>query len=145
MARSLLDLKSDPNNQDIFGRSMLHIASISNDLEIIELLLEYKADINLCNKGGFTPMHYALNMRSILDIINQIMPDGVNTPNSDGLTPLHIAVKASKHRFEAVEYLLDHSADINAQTPDGMTPLDLAASDSDIYNILKAHILKAHI
>lgn len=147
IVRSLLDLKADPDIKDKFERTMLHIASINCDLGMIDLLLEYKADINLRNIGGFTPIHYAIHMPNIVSVINKIIlseynisdiEEHINILNSYGLTPLHIAVNTPEHTFEAVEFMLDHKANVNILTSNGMTPLQLVNHNINVSKLLIA-------
>ena len=41
------------------SRTVLHVASKSASLEIVDLLVKYKADINAYDAEGFTPLHLA--------------------------------------------------------------------------------------
>ena len=53
-----IDEKSDsfPNKQ---SQTVLHVASLSASLEIVDLLVKYNADINTQDADGFTPLHLA--------------------------------------------------------------------------------------
>lgn len=44
---------------DVSGRTPLHNAAISGTLQIVKLLLDYKADPNLKDSTGATVLHYA--------------------------------------------------------------------------------------
>ena len=44
---------------DTQSRTVLHVASKSASLEIVDLLVKYKADINAYDADGFTPLHLA--------------------------------------------------------------------------------------
>ena len=44
---------------DTQSQSVLHVASKSASLEIVDLLVKYKADINASDMDGFTPLHLA--------------------------------------------------------------------------------------
>ena len=44
---------------DTQSRTVLHVASQSASLEIVDLLVKYKADINANDMDGFTPLHLA--------------------------------------------------------------------------------------
>ena len=41
------------------SRTFFHVASKSASLEIVDLLVKYKADINAIDIDGFTPLHLA--------------------------------------------------------------------------------------
>ena len=49
----------DSTFPDTQSRTVLHIASKSASLEIVDLLVKYKADINAYDADGFTPLHLA--------------------------------------------------------------------------------------
>lgn len=42
------------------GSSMLHLACLSNDAGMIELLLQYGADVNAIDSSGRTPLHHCI-------------------------------------------------------------------------------------
>ena len=44
---------------DTQSQTVLHVASKSASLEIVDLLVKYKADINASDMDGFTPLHLA--------------------------------------------------------------------------------------
>ena len=44
---------------DTQSRTILHVASKSASLEIVDLLVKYKADVNAYDADGFTPLHLA--------------------------------------------------------------------------------------
>jgi hypothetical protein len=60
--------------------------------------------------------------------LEQCLRDGgdVNATDDDGKTPLHVA--AGKGNLDMCLALLSHGAYIDAETPAGQTPLDLAAT-----------------
>lgn len=64
----LLEYGADPNLQDVYGKSALHLlpehqpigwSSVKNKLKIAQILLQYKADINLLDYQGGSPLFYA--------------------------------------------------------------------------------------
>ena len=52
-------LEMDSTFPDTQSRTVLHVASKSASLEIVDLLVKYKADINAYDVDGFTPLHLA--------------------------------------------------------------------------------------
>ncbi|GLU20804.1 hypothetical protein SLE2022_369860 [Rubroshorea leprosula] len=40
--------------------SLLHLACLTADIAMVELLLQYGANINACDSGGQTPLHYCI-------------------------------------------------------------------------------------
>jgi ankyrin repeat protein len=101
-------LKTKPelvDSTDNRFRKPLHYAAQRGYVEIIEVLLAYKADINAK--------------------VTERSPDGIL-----GWTPLHLA--AERGRVAAVELLVSKGADIEAKDVWGRTPLFLAALEGQV-------------
>lgn len=96
--------------------------------EVLCLLLERGADVNLPLQHGNTLLHYAVSNANPggCEVLLAAGAD-VNQQNEAGLTPLHWAVQGAD--TAAVELLLRAGA--NPHLPDsyGRTPLQLASSD----------------
>lgn len=83
------------NFQDAFGVAPLHGAARTNRLEVIKLLLENKADINLpTTTGKETPLHYAARFNNP-DIVKFLLEKGAvrDAKDASGSTPLDAAKK----------------------------------------------------
>ncbi len=61
--RILLDAKADINRQDALGRTVLMIAMQENNIEGVELLLEYQPEVKLSDKKGRTATDYLAHIR----------------------------------------------------------------------------------
>jgi len=42
------------------GSSVLHLACLTSDIGMVELLLQHGANINACDSRGQTPLHYCI-------------------------------------------------------------------------------------
>jgi ankyrin repeat protein len=99
-------------------------------LEIVKYLLEQKADIEIKNNEGNTPLHVAvLNHR--LEVIHYLVEQStvnLNTPGNRGNTALHFAmtIRDAKFSLEIVKYLLEKKAILKVKNRDGHTPINLA-------------------
>lgn len=67
---------ANPNFQDSQGTSYLHMACQAHSVEAVSILLELGADINICDKRGFSPILKALgrineNNNEILELMLQ--------------------------------------------------------------------------
>ena len=57
---------------DTQGQRVLHIASKSASLEIVDLLINYKADVNANDMDGFTPLHLAA-MHGNIQVVKKLV------------------------------------------------------------------------
>ena len=119
------------------GDTLLHSPAWCGDLEMVQVLLEYKVDVNARNDGGSTPLHDASydackviihnEAGSLPDTIQLLLEHGadVNMRALDNSTPLHNAMRYA--RVEVVRMLLEHGANVGAKDNQGQTPLHKAA------------------
>ena len=117
----------------------LHWAVTQNgSKEIIEALLDAKAEVNARDDDGHTPLHCAAATGKI-EIVQLLLTHqaDVNATDSYGSKPLHYA--AEKGSKDIVELLLNNKADVNAANNDGETPLKMAKNRKDIADILRQH------
>ncbi|XP_065346583.1 serine/threonine-protein phosphatase 6 regulatory ankyrin repeat subunit B-like [Cloeon dipterum] len=121
----LLKNKADVNNEyKLFGNTPLHHAALANYPEIIEMLVNHGADVNLQNKNGWTALHLAA--RHNPELSQTLLDHGadVNSKHNDGWTALHFV---TQHNPELSQTLLDHGADVNSKDNDRWTALHYAA------------------
>jgi len=76
------------------------------------------------------PLIVATNWR-LKDVIDWAHPPGIdfNVRDSEGDTPLLLAMSLSENRRQLVEPLLNNGADVNAKNPDGETALTIGIRD----------------
>ena len=83
------------NFQDAFGIAPIHGASRTNKLDVIKILLDNKADINLpTTTGKETPLHYAARFNNP-DVVKFLLEKGAvkDAKDASGNTPLDAAKK----------------------------------------------------
>jgi ankyrin repeat protein len=112
-------------------RTLLHSAALYGDLEMVQKLIEYDANINAKDQDGRTPFSYASVGRypkdcSVHRLLLELGAD-VNTRANNGWTPLHYA-SYNGAGLEVIRLLLERGADINARSKDDSTPLHHASS-----------------
>ena len=91
--------------------------------------LEDGANVNAASENGWTPL-----MRAILHgspaIVRLLLEHGTDpnltTQSEENPSRTALAVAISNGRFEAVQALVAHGADVDARGPDGLTPVELA-------------------
>lgn len=92
LVQSLLHAQASPNETDPKGVSVLHSAVFDGQVEICRALLNGKADANLADRHGQTPLFFA-PVRSICEVLFQHQAD-TNAVNHKSQTALHLAGRA---------------------------------------------------
>lgn len=131
----LLEKGVDPNFLDDDQCACLHWAARNGHLEVVSVLLAHRADVNIKDHWGCTPLHYASRLwtnsksRSTPtrkgEIARLLIVNGADINSIDrGLTtPLHYAIM---HGLDDVACLLiQHGADVRARDINKGTPLHM--------------------
>ena len=111
--------------QDELNQKLFEAVENENITEI-KSLLNQGANVNVREKDGQTPLHYAAYLNNI-NIAKLLIDSGadVNVQDEDGWAPLRWAVRAEN--FDLVKLLIENGADVNVQDKDGCAPLHSAA------------------
>ena len=129
LVRLLLARNCSTALADRGGLSPLHLASTYGFVNVAEILLDNRADINMPTNGGQgeTPLHLAVSCGQ-LAVAELLVSRGadVNRPNAEGRTVLMVAA-ARGHRG-LVRLLVSAGADISAVDRAGNTALLLHAA-----------------
>jgi ankyrin repeat protein len=107
---------------------------------VAELLLANKAEVNVRDSRGQSPLHHAVIIDD-KDMVGLLLFNkaDVNAKAIYDLTPLHLA---AGHGHKAVaESLLANKAEVNAKLADGSTPLRLAVAKGhkDVAKLLRQY------
>lgn len=138
LVNALIVMGADLSWEGEYGGTPLYSAVSNNKKEIVQMLLEAGADPNQKSKGRFSPLISAFDKyRPNLEIIKLLFEHGAdpNIQDSDGTTPLHIAVMNDNP--EITELLLTNGADPNIQNNVGNTPLHIPANYKIIELLIK--------
>jgi ankyrin repeat protein len=122
----ILTKKININNQDIIhGLTALHHIILKNKIEIVKILINYGADINIADYYGNTAIHYSISEENI-DILNILLKynPNLNLTNFDGNTPLHLYLGIS-YIEKTILQLLIPKTDLNIQNNSGLTCLKI--------------------
>ena len=109
------------------GVSRMHRAAATQTEHQIRELLERRADPNVRNFRGETPLHRAAIRNPDLDVSRTLIGAGadVNAQDEKGATPLHRA--AHNPSTGRAHLLIETGADVGARDNSGATPLHHAA------------------
>jgi len=104
----------------------LHQACAMNKADLVKILIDNGAKVNLLNREGWPPMFSAVrsgNAEVVAYLINHGAFLNVKDPRTGG-TELHMA--AALGFGEVAGMLIDRGADFKAKNNDGLTPVDFA-------------------
>lgn len=125
------------------GSTPLQRAAYGCDIEMMQVLLEYGADMSLGNVNGVTPMialtaqggtrYRNKNERTMIQGLEVLLAHGADVNEKGGLfgeTPLHTTARLNL--LPVVKFLVDKGADLTAQDNRGLIPLDYATGKADV-------------
>ncbi|CAI8047040.1 Ankyrin repeat domain-containing protein 29 [Geodia barretti] len=120
------------------GWTPLMTASFGGHVEIVRLLVEAKAQLNIQGKeDGVTALHLAAQ-EGKADVVRLLTEAGaqLDIQKTDGATPLYMACQ--KGHSDVVEILIRNGANINLPRHEGATPVFIASQEgqSEVVNIL---------
>ena len=120
----LLACGADPNIIDLCGGSSLHYAALGSSKNCSRLLLASKAELEVKDVNGMTPLAIAASRSSVnLKIFLEAGAD-IETQDFRGFRPMHNAIIID--HAQNVRHLLHAGADMFAEIPSGTTTLDFA-------------------
>uniref|UniRef100_A0A8C2FLQ0 Caskin-2 n=1 Tax=Cyprinus carpio TaxID=7962 RepID=A0A8C2FLQ0_CYPCA len=108
-----------------YSFSALHHAALTGTTDLLSMLLEAQATVDIKDSNGMRPLHYAA-WQGKADSVLKLLRAGasVNGASQDGQIPLHLA--AQYGHYEVSEMLLQHQSNPCAVNKAKKTPMDLA-------------------
>ena len=114
----------DVNTRGPNGEIGLSMALFEESEKVVQVLMAWpKTDVNAINSKGESPLMLAA-LRGQEDVAQRLMKKGADV-NKTGWTPLHNA--ASGGKVPLLKLLIENHAYIDAESPNGTTPLMMAA------------------
>jgi ankyrin repeat protein len=118
------------NRRHFFTQDTLLIESAANGhVDVVKLLIENGADVNLKGEAWYGPLHAAA-ANGHIEVVKILLENGADVNIFHHNKPLHNA--AMNGHIEVAEILLAHGADINAKGTDEAAPLHTAVSNNQL-------------
>jgi len=125
-----LALGVNVNSRHFFTRDTALIeAAYNGHVEIVKLLIERGANVNLKGEAWYGPLHAAA-MGGHVEIVKLLLEHGADVNIFSHNKPLHDA--AMNGHIEVAEILIAYGADMNAKGTDEYTPLGTAVSNRQV-------------
>ncbi|KAL0215324.1 hypothetical protein P9112_007508 [Eukaryota sp. TZLM1-RC] len=128
MAEAVLRSGGDLTSPDKTGKTPLHYACLSGNLDLVEYLLTLGVPVDIRDsEHSQVPLHFAAKMGHV-DCTSLLLQVGVDAELADklGWTAVHHAV-AETH-INVVKVLIANGASLCIQSESGLTPLHLATT-----------------
>lgn len=111
--RALLEAGADVNSRDKYGVSAFLLAMQRQDAELMNLFIEFHANLNDSAPDGGNLFDYAYTHHAPQEILQMILQTGVDVNQADKNGQLLIIKALAAEDYEMVKTLLKHGADIN--------------------------------
>jgi ankyrin repeat protein len=143
---------ADPNVQCYERNTPLHSAACHVDVEMVQVLLNLEADVNIRNNASSSPLKYTLEnpsspdkvpnyLKSLANIARLLLDRGadIDARDFEGRTLLHTMTNVGL--IEVIRVLLEGGADVGAEDKEGRTPFSLAKERGydEIMKLLSEH------
>jgi len=149
IVKELIHLGVDVNYVDSVGNSIL--SHVLDDLDFLKILVEEgKADINICDALGKTPLMSACEGENVEVALYLIEKDQhVNRMSKEQKTALHYALSCHLcNNYEVVTSLIAHGADITLEDGEGNSPLLIARehfAHGEVIRYLEDKLIQMHV
>ncbi|MGD1911127.1 MAG: ankyrin repeat domain-containing protein [Rivularia sp. (in: cyanobacteria)] len=166
----LLSHQANVNAKDKFGNTPLHLISQINQknsdylgikylinnrikfkyknekrrLNIVKLLVDKGANIDIKNNRGYTPLHLGAkeHHKYIVEYLIQKGAKIDERATSNAKTPLMLAAKGFSN-ISIIQLLIENGANVNAKDKDGETPLHIAGMNTNKNNDIIQLLVKS--
>lgn len=132
----LAALQRDPDKVlaavDAQGRSLLHWAILTNNMQIAVLLIKAGIKLDHADLRGRAPLHYARSQEAVNALL--LAGASANPGTASGRTPLHAFVR--RGRMDLVRALLVRGGDVHMRDRSGRNALHHAAMAGQVEQIV---------
>lgn len=112
--------------QDPVGETALHKAAERGNIEVVRMLLEAGADVNLTTRDSEGPLHISAYY-GYLEVAKLLLDSGAKVGEktaTNGFAPIHLSVY--KRHLSVTELLAGRGANVCDRTDDGRTAITMA-------------------
>ncbi|XP_069670189.1 uncharacterized protein [Periplaneta americana] len=128
---SAITVKMRLETKDSDYKTPLHWAAYKGELEMVSLLVEKGADVNIYDSWKLTPLYYTITGCHVNVVQFLIENDAdVNACNNNGDSPISAAVEQGN--LYVVKLLMDKGVDVNACNKNGESPIRVAAERDNL-------------
>ena len=126
------------------GESILHLALLKNNPNIISMCLKLGSNIETKNNNDETPLYFAIRSgiyNNVLTIINNYA--NIFILNKDGESPFVVACLDENRDIKIVRLLVEKGSDIDGKTKDGKTILETLLEKKE--NTVMDHEIRSYL
>ncbi|KAK9870233.1 hypothetical protein WA026_006318 [Henosepilachna vigintioctopunctata] len=133
----LLTNGADLNLKNAWGETPLHLACRMSNFSCIEIILQFKPDMNIQNVMLYTPLSLFVSRPPQNEyILDTLLDAGANPdiPDEDGNSPLHILAKQveTEKTNKFARLLIKYKANVDSENNFKKTPLHFAVDDGKV-------------
>jgi ankyrin repeat protein len=114
------------NETSTLGRSPLGIACAKGFIDVVDLMLQNRADITVANNNGWTPVYMA-SWNGHAEVVKLLLENKADITVADDNEWTPVFAASSKGHAEVVKLLLENKADITVADNNGSTPVFMAS------------------
>lgn len=126
LVKMLIDRGASPHIQEMYGRNAYHEAAESGNIDLINIIREAGGNPLSRDSYGRTPLSLVLDKSD--EAILAVLGNDLNLTDSDGNTPIHLAV-ANRITPQKLSMLLSMHYPVNRRNSTGQTPLSIAVNN----------------
>ncbi|CAC5359841.1 unnamed protein product [Mytilus coruscus] len=112
-------------------RCVLHVVCANGYTNLVKLLLENNAEVDVKDADGSTPLHLACH-KGNTRIVSALLHNNANVDVKDSFGKTSVYTACSENNERVLQLLLEKKAVVNQKTISGMTPLSVSCKNENI-------------
>ena len=123
LVKILISRGASPHIQEMYGRNAYHEAAETGSIELINIIRN--AGGNPLSRDSYGKTPFSLVLDKDTSVIKAVLGSDINLADSDGNTPIHIAIM-NRIASQKLSMLLSLKYPVNRRNSSGQTPLSIA-------------------